>query len=263
MAIRANLRLRDRQQAAASRQLDICTWLERYHYDPETKAPIRLAPHQRALLRLALTPDAEGSLPYQTIVYSCPKKSGKTALAGGVAGWFAETRGRGEIYCLANDYEQAQGRVYQSLADSLALRPGYDVQRRAIPGQWRVLDREATHWPTGTKVKASASDYKGQAGANPTLTLWSELWGYSSEQARRLYEEMTPVPTRRNSIRWIETYAGFDDESDLLWSLYEQAMAGRQLMASELPGYAEGPPAFNATASSACRTCGASASSCA
>lgn len=51
----------------------------------------------------------------------------------------------------------------------------------------------------------------------------SELWAYSSEARKRLWEEMTPVPTRRYSIRWVETYAGFLGESELLWNLYCQA----------------------------------------
>jgi phage terminase large subunit-like protein len=33
---------------------------------------------------------------------------------------------------------------------------------------------------------------------------------------------MTPVPTRARSVRFIETYAGFEDESDLLLDLYHQ-----------------------------------------
>ena len=55
--------------------------------------------------------------------------------------------------------------------------------------------------------------------------LWthnSELWAYTSERSRRLYDELVPVPTRKNSLRWIETYAGFEDESDLLLHLFNR-----------------------------------------
>lgn len=69
-----------------------------------------------------------------------------------------------------------------------------------------------------------ATDYAGEAGSNHGLTSWDELWGYTSEKAVRLWEEMTPVPTRRNSIRFISTYAGFENESQLLWQLYLQAV---------------------------------------
>jgi hypothetical protein len=36
-----------------------------------------------------------------------------------------------------------------------------------------------------------------------------------------LWEELTPIPTRRNSIRFITTYAGFENESQLLQELYK------------------------------------------
>jgi hypothetical protein len=37
--------------------------------------------------------------------------------------------------------------------------------------------------------------------------------------------ELTPVPTRKNSIRFITTYAGFEGESRLLWDLYKQVVS--------------------------------------
>lgn len=49
------------------------------------------------------------------------------------------------------------------------------------------------------------------------------IWTGNSEDRKRLWEEMTPVPIRKYSIRWVETYAGFLGESDLLWNLYCQA----------------------------------------
>src|SRR5262249_16767198 len=42
--------------------------------------------------------------------------------------------------------------------------------------------------------------------------------------SRRLFEELTPVPTRKNSIRFITTYSGFSNESQLLWDLYKQSV---------------------------------------
>lgn len=56
---------------------------------------------------------------------------------------------------------------------------------------------------------------------------------------------MTPVPTRKNSIRFISTYAGFEGESGLLWDLYKQVVSkdkhpegqGERLH-SDLPIYA-------------------------
>lgn len=76
----------------------------------------------------------------------------------------------------------------------------------------------------GTEIRALAAEYAGAAGSNHGLTSWDELWAYTLEASRRLWEELTPVPTRRNSIRVVTTYAGFEGESDLLWSLYKDGV---------------------------------------
>jgi len=55
---------------------------------------------------------------------------------------------------------------------------------------------------------------------------------------------LTPVPTRRNSLRFITTYAGWEGESELLWELYKLGVSlehpdgkGEQL-SPKLPIYA-------------------------
>lgn len=208
--------------------LDPDWWAEREFYIPETNAPIQLALHQRAFLRYVFRrPTLTDGFQYTTVLYSAVKKSGKTAIAGLVARWAAETWGpMGEIYCLANDFEQAAGRIYSAARQSIELSPGYDGKRRELPGRWRVREREMFSMENGATIKALAGDYKGEAGANPSLTLWSELWGYELERARRLWDEMTPPPTRQIAMRWVETYAGFEGESELLYELYEMATKG-------------------------------------
>jgi hypothetical protein len=49
--------------------------------DPETGRPFVLYEAQEQFLRKALTLTAEGKLPFPGLLYSCPKKSGKTATA--------------------------------------------------------------------------------------------------------------------------------------------------------------------------------------
>ena len=46
-----------------------------------------------------------------------------------------------------------------------------------------------------------------------------------ASQAAGLGKSLTPVPTRKNSIRFITTYAGFDSESELLMDLYKQVVS--------------------------------------
>ena len=48
----------------------------------ELGQPFTLMDHRREILRLAFTFDKAGHLPWDTILYSCVKKSGKTTLNG-------------------------------------------------------------------------------------------------------------------------------------------------------------------------------------
>jgi hypothetical protein len=73
-------------------------------------------------------------------------------------------------------------------------------------------------------IRTVASDYQSAAGANPVISCFDELWAYSSERARRLFDEMAVPPTRRIACRLTVTYAGFEGESDLLEELYKRGM---------------------------------------
>ncbi|MCI0398227.1 MAG: hypothetical protein L0322_25305, partial [Chloroflexi bacterium] len=187
----------------------------------ETRKPIRLASHQRDILRHCFTAGPDGRLPYETVVYSCPKKSGKTTLAALATLYFAlfiEPEG-GEIYVCANDLEQSQARVYSDVATAVRLNPVL-AGRTTVQTRVTVLDN-------GTTINALPSDYAGAAGSRHGLTVWDELWAYTTESARRLWDELTPVPTRLNSIRFIATYAGFQGESELLEELQKRGRAGQ------------------------------------
>ena len=200
---------------------DVVKWAESPagFYISESRKPIRLAAHQAAILRHIFTPQDDGRLQYDTVIYATPKKSGKSTIGALVAEYFGLfIEAPNEIYICANDFEQAQGRVFKSLAQSIRLNPHLsnrtDVQARVAK------------FDNGTDVNALASDYAGSAGSNHGLTVWDELWAYTSESARRLWDELTPVPTRKISMRFISTYAGFEGESDLLSELYNKGIKG-------------------------------------
>jgi phage terminase large subunit-like protein len=182
----------------------------------------RLEPHQREVLGLAFTLDDAGRLPWHTIVYACPKKSGKTTINAAVTLAWAETmEAPNEVYALANDEEQARGRVYSTLLRM--IRKNEDVLEQVVGGE-RGLMQGNLELDNGTTVRAIASQAESAAGSNHGFISFDELWGYTSERSLRLWEEMTPVPTRRNSVRFITTYAGYENESKLLWDLYVQGV---------------------------------------
>lgn len=196
-------------------------------------APLVLLPHQRAILEHCLTPDAQGRLPYATVVYSCPKKSGKTAINAAITLWAAyQLPAPNELLIVANDLEQAQGRVFKELVRMIAASPPLAAKvTRQTRGEVELV--------SGTTIKTLAADYAGAAGSNHGLVSFDELWAYTSEGARRLWDELTPVPTRRISLRLVTTYAGFMGESVLLEELYKAGQGGHPVL-PDLPAHAAG-----------------------
>jgi phage terminase large subunit-like protein len=207
------------------RFLPFSAWVEDNFYDPttviqygktwifDTAETLKLEATQRRIVDFVLTPNKKGHFPYETIVYSTIKKEGKTTLAGAVGAWFAACiEPPNLILTLANDQEQSAGRIFG------AMTPTLNALGCRVPTA--VSAKPEVRLPNGTVVQAIANNYAGAAGANYGLTLWSELWAYTTERSRRLYEELVPVPTKKTSIRWVETYVGFEDESELLLDLF-------------------------------------------
>ena len=146
----------------------------------ERGQPFRLFDHQREILRHAFASDAEGRLPYDTLLYACPKKSGQTTLNAAVTLWWTLTQqASNEVLVIANGLEQAQGRVFAAIAGVLTHNPGLDSGAKVLTKEVRLSN--------GTVITATASEYAGAAGSNHGWTSWDELWGYTSESARRLW----------------------------------------------------------------------------
>ena len=114
-----------------------------------------------------------------------------------------------EGYCLANDLDQSTGRCYR--ANYSHVRASPLLARGARVGVNRI-----DFTSTGASITAVANDYAGAAGANPTISVFDELWAFTLERSRRLWDEMVPPPTRKVSARLTVTYAGFENESELL-----------------------------------------------
>lgn len=124
-----------------------------------------------------------------------------------------------EGYCVANDFEQAQSRVFQAIQRIVMASPLLDRASRNYSNKIEFPS-------TGSSITAIASEYAGAAGANPTIVVFDELWGFKSENLRRLWDEMIPVPTRKVSVRLTASYAGFAGESELLAELYKRGTSG-------------------------------------
>lgn len=235
--------------ATKAAQLDVVEHGETTFYIPETGKPIKYEEFQKIILRItAGTHSYERLLPfYSTIEYSTIKKSGKTAVSGAYAKWRAESSTlNDEILFFANDETQSRGRAYQAILYAIQLNPLYDEKRRVLLDDdgnvvWRVIEDHLEHVPTGTKVKAVNVDYRGEAGANPSLTVWTECWGYDTAKQMLLFDEMTPVLTRERSQRYLEGYAGYTGKSLVQEKVERLAtdpdQGGRRLTLDDIPDW--------------------------
>ena len=216
-------------------------WAEHFVILP-TGEFIRFEPHQRLILDHVFDFDANGKLPYSVVVYSCVKKSGKTTLNAIVqAYWAYNIEPPNEVIVAANKRDQAIARGFKELKGYIQRNPVLEAEATSVKGNQITLRN-------GTTVLAIPNDFAGEAGSNHGLTTWDELWGFTTERDHRLFDELTPVPTRKNSIRFISTYAGFEGESKLLEDLYHQVfnedgtLRGgiEKPLGDDLPAYAVG-----------------------
>jgi phage terminase large subunit-like protein len=203
---------------------DPVSFIQNVLRDPETGKPFTLYPAQIEFIRRAFTLDAAGRLPFPEMLFSAPKKSGKTATAGMLAIYVAVVIGGrfSEVYCLSNDYEQSVGRVFEAAKRIIEASP-------LLASSAKITADRIEFTSTGSFIQACASDYSGFAGSNPSLCIFDELWGYVSERAVRLWDEAIPSPTKRVSARLTVSYAGFQNESSLLEGLYKRGIGGTQI----------------------------------
>jgi hypothetical protein len=110
--------------------------------NPETGRPFELFAAERQFFEHAWTTDAVGRLLYPELCFAAPKKTGKTLLAATsiltttliLGGRFAEG------YCVANDLEQAQGRVFQAVRRIVEASP-------LLKSEPHILPRDRRHHP--------------------------------------------------------------------------------------------------------------------
>jgi phage terminase large subunit-like protein len=195
-------------------------FIETVLIDPETNQPFVLLPAERAFLEHAFQIGDNNKLKYSEWLYSCPRKSGKTTFQALVqltmlllwGGAFPES------YICANDQEQAQSRVFEICKRIILASP-------LLKDEAQITQYKITFPTFNATIQAIASDAGSAAGTNAVCAGFDELWAYTSERARRYWDELTPPPTRKFACRITTTYAGFEGESTLLEELYRRGKA--------------------------------------
>lgn len=211
---------------------DVVDWLEEHFYVDRPRAPItgdilspgpiQLAEYQKRILREAFSRNENGLLRYSTIVWSEPKKSGKTAIGAGVGLYTTAINDAIYSYCMANDGKQSADRIYHAIARCVVLHS----KLGGIFRKYRAnISRPILRLDNGSAIEALPCDAAGEAGAEPMMTVWSELWGYAQKHKERMWTEMTIPPTLFGyAMRWVESYAGYEGESMTLWQLYQEGV---------------------------------------
>lgn len=200
-------------------------FIETVLFDPETGAPFKLLPAERDFLTHAFKTGDDGRLLYSELVYSAPKKSGKTTLAALVVLTVIVLFGgrHGEAVLAANDFEQSKTRVYEMIKRIIEASP-------LLAAEANITQNKITL--VGATITPIPSDYSSAAGANQNIAVFDELWAYSSERARRLFDELVPPPTKQIACRLTVTYAGFAGEGELLEELYARGIKQPQVAPS-------------------------------
>jgi phage terminase large subunit-like protein len=147
-------------------QRDPLSFINEVLRNPETGKPFELFDAQKTFFAKCWQTDDSGRLLYPEQCIGWPKKTGKTATAAMhlltttlvFGGRFAEG------YAIANDLEQAQGRVFQSTRRICECSP--HLQR-----EYNITQSRIEFPQTGAVISAIAGDYAGAAGAHPVVPL--------------------------------------------------------------------------------------------
>lgn len=191
---------------------DLIEFISREMIIPETGQPLVLHSEQADVLN-AMSHQTNGVFDYSTWLYSAPKKSGKTTVAAGVALWQACRVPDGQVYIIGNDQKQADNRMMQAIRYAIDHNPRLQKHARLV--------RYTVYLDNGTKIESIPVDPRGEAGMNPTGLFWTEAWGAIGNRPKLLWSEAALSPTRAGqSFKFIESYAGYKDESLILERLY-------------------------------------------
>lgn len=192
-------------------------FIETVLFDPATGRPFVLLPAERTFLEHAFQIGPDGKLLYSEQVYSCPKKSGKTTFEAIVIITAILLFGGSypEGYILANSQEQGRSRVYEIATRIIRASP-------LLKDEVNITADKIVFPAFDAVIQVLPCDAGSAAGSNAVCAGFDELWDYTSEAARRLWDEMTPPPTRKIAFRLTVTYAGFENESSLLFELYKR-----------------------------------------
>jgi phage terminase large subunit-like protein len=184
---------------------------------------MKLVKYQKDVIREIFNRDENGNFKYSIIVWSDIKKSAKSTIAAAINLYGVEFFSWHEHYVIANDLKQADSRVAHYIRRAIQLNP--NLSKKYKINGYRVIA------PNGSFIEAIPIDPSGEAGGNADMITWSELWGSNEKAKEEMWVEQTLPPGKYGkAFRFVESYAGFMEESKLLYSLYDLGVKQGQLL---------------------------------
>ncbi len=115
---------------------------------------------------------------------------------------------------VANDLKQASSRTFYYITRAIELNPKLKAVCK--------IKNYHIDLPNHTTIDAIPVDPKGEAGGGDLIVCFTELWAAKNTAAQQLWTETTLSPLKYGkSLRWCESYAGFEGESPILEQLYQ------------------------------------------
>ena len=183
--------------------------------------PLQFTAWQKWLLRSLYERRDDGRLRYRRALIGLPRKQGKSLLGSAIAvyGMVAGEPGA-EIYAVAGDRQQA--RIIFNEAKS-------QIQASPLLTRETKVYRDAVEMPRfGSVFRVLSSEFRSQAGLNPSLVLFDELW---NQKTGDLYDQMSlGSGARLEPLILSITTAGYDLDS----VCGQQYQYGKQVAASEV-----------------------------
>jgi Terminase large subunit, ATPase domain/Terminase large subunit, endonuclease domain len=197
---------------------DIIRWAEQNFYLAETRKPIVLLDHEKEFLRELFAEPVKN-----LAVLGQPKKTGKSTMAALIALYTLCNVGTGsEIYLLGPDQEQAELVIYGKIKKAVRLN-------KELRKTCKIEKRKITHRVNENFILAMACS-STNVGLAPTLTVFDELWRFTSQEAKDTWNELTNIPAEgRMNLNLVVSYAGrAEDEDGILHGLYKKGMSQQE-----------------------------------
>src|SRR2546429_4043414 len=144
-------------------------FIETVLINPETGKPFGLLPAERAFLAHAFKTGESGKLLYPELLYSCPKKSGKTTFAALCTLTLLLLFGSSfaEATLAANDQDQAVGRVFEMCRRIIEASP-------LLKREAKITEARIVFPALNATITAIPASFAGAAGGNQNISVFDE-----------------------------------------------------------------------------------------